>query len=162
VILGGEIARRVVGVVVVVEKVPSRDVVHVAVGGRVPIGAIAECGDQVGGVENSIRLVVPRGVRYPRVLPVVIDVEAVASGKVVGVEAVVVGTVRAVGLLRHRELVAVQSNLGAERSGAPADPRIEDRDLNAGVADGVLPRPIRRDTRNLRVGVPSRRFVLPL
>ena len=46
---GGEVARGVVGVVVVVEEVPAGDVVDEAV--AVAVDAVAEGGDQVLGVE---------------------------------------------------------------------------------------------------------------
>ena len=70
-VVGGRaVARGVVGVVVVVEEVPAGDVVGVAV--AVGVRAVGEDGDQVGGVEDVVGLVVA-GRRARRVVGVVVD-----------------------------------------------------------------------------------------
>ena len=61
VVARARVARGVVGVVVVVEEVPAGDVVDVAV--RVGVGAVAEDGDQVAGVEDRVGLGVAGGDR---------------------------------------------------------------------------------------------------
>ena len=100
---GRRVARRVVGVVVVVEEVPAGDVVDVAV--AVVVAAVAERDEQVAGVEDAVGLVVAGGRRDARVVRVVVDVEG----------AVVVAVVLAAAL-RRRQLARVQRDLLAQRS----------------------------------------------
>jgi hypothetical protein len=85
VVVRARVARGVVGVVVVVEEVPARDVVDVAV--PVVVGRIAEGCDQVAAVENRIRaglVIVAGGRRDPRVARVVVDVECAVAVAVIG------------------------------------------------------------------------------
>ena len=123
---GATAARRVVGVVVVVEEVPAGDVVDVAVG--VAIGSLREGGDQVGGVEDCVgvrarvRGVVASAVRNPRVRGVVGDVEGAVA------VAVVDGAGRRVGALRQRQLAPVQADLVRQLLLLPANPGVEDGD----------------------------------
>src|SRR5581483_6913799 len=78
---GGEVARGVVGVVVVVEEVPAGDVVHEAV--AVGVRAVGEGRDQVLGVDGVLGAVGARVGVHAAVADVVEDVEgAVAVGVV--------------------------------------------------------------------------------
>ena len=81
VVRGGEVARGVVGVVVVVEEVPARDVVDEAVG--VGVGAVGEGGDQVLGGDLPRRPVRPGHAAHPGVVGVVVDVERAVAVAVV-------------------------------------------------------------------------------
>ena len=135
VVRGRRVARRVVGVVVVVEEVPAGDVVREAV--AVGVAAVGERGDQVGGVEEVIGLVVPGGLRDARVVRVVVDVE----------RAVVVAVVLAA--LRRGQLARVERDLRAQRVLAPADAGVEDRDAHVGAADRALPGAVGRHAGDL-------------
>ena len=124
--VGAAAARRVVGVVVVVEEVPAGDVVDVAVG--VAIGALRERGDQVGGVEDRVgvrarvRGVVAGAIRNPRVRRVVRDVEGAVA------VAVVARAGRRVGALGQRQLTPVEADLVRQLLLLPANPGVEDGD----------------------------------
>ena len=84
--VGRAAARGVEGVVVVVEEVPAGDVVDVAVAARVVVVAVRELGDQVGGVEDPVGLLVSPVDVDARVAAVVADVEGAVAVGVVLVE----------------------------------------------------------------------------
>ncbi len=167
---GARVARGVVGVVVVVEEVPSGDVVDVAVG--VVVDGVAEDRDQVRGVERPVGFVVARGGRDPRVAGEVRDVEGpVAVGVVGGREA----RARPAGVearrtidQRSRQLVLVERDLGAQLRPVPADPGVEDRHLDVRIPDGraraelpeVLPGAIGRNAGDLAQRIAQRGRVL--
>jgi len=133
---GGAVARRVVGVVVVVEEVPTGDVVGVAV--AVGVRAVGEDGDQVGGVEDVVRLVVAGRRLDPRIVGVVVDRDGAVGVAVVRVAAV-----------RLRQLLRVQRHLAAQAALAPADAGVQDRDPDVGAAGRALPGAVGADARDL-------------
>jgi hypothetical protein len=141
---GTAAARGVEGIVVVVEEVPARDVVDVAV--RVGVGAVREGRDQVGAVEDRIRLGIARVNGHPRIGRVVHDVEGAVA------VAVVVRARAAIAVLGHGKLVPVQVHAVPKLLLLPADPRVQDRDRDLRVSNRVLPGRIGADAGDLRAG----------
>ena len=133
---GRAVARGVVGVVVVVEEVPARDVVGVAV--AVGVGAVGEDRDQVGRVEDVVGLVVAGRRRHARVVRVVVDGERAVAVAVVLRAAV-----------RLRQLAAIERDLAPQAGLAPADAGVEDRDLDVGPAGRALPGAVGADAGDL-------------
>jgi len=142
------VARGVVGVVVVVEEVPAGDVVREAVAVRV--AAVREHGEQVGGVEDVVGLVVAGRLGHARVVREVVDVE----------RAVVVAVVLAT--LGLGQLARVERDLRAQGVLAPADAGVQDRDAHVGPSDRALPRAVGRHAGDLAQREPARERVLRL
>src|SRR5690606_32866100 len=124
------VARIVVGIVVVLEEVPARDVVDVAV--AVVVDAIREGEDEVARVDDAIRIAVGharvRGVIGDRELTVAVAVEAfelafAAARLALGVDRLVV-----------LELADVQIRGLDEVGVLPLDAGVEDRDDDARIA----------------------------
>ena len=136
-VVGGRaVARGVVGVVVVVEEVPARDVVGVAV--AVGVRAVGEDRDQVGRVEDVVGLVVAGRLRHARVVRVVVDGERAVAVAVV---------LRAVFWLG--QLAAVERDLAPQAGLAPADAGVEDRDPDVGPPGRALPGAVGADAGDL-------------
>ena len=148
-VAGGEVRRAVERVVVVVEEVPSGDVVRVAV---VVVVELPACGadaevvvrdlavperlDQVLTGDLAARSL--RDVRDARVVLEVVDVDHAVAVEVEAAErGVRVGVTGRV--LRQRQLAGVEVDLVAQASAVPPDARVEDRDRGPAVATGELP-----------------------